>query len=68
MFLRPIPGTLWFAATVLSNIGYHIATWLVTVAIGLADHFVRSSECVFGIEIGWCRVCFKARLETDPRR
>ena len=40
----PVPGNMFFAAngarfgfaaTVPSNIGYHIATWLVTVVIGL---------------------------------
>ena len=70
MFFAANGARFGFAATVPSNIGYHIATWLVTVVIGLGyDHsFERLSECVFGIENIGRRVCFMARLETDPRR
>ena len=35
MFFAANGARFGFAATVPSNIGYHIATWLVTVAIGL---------------------------------
>lgn len=69
MFFAANGARFGFAATVPSNIGYHIATWLVTVVIGLGMiTFERLSECVFCIENIWCRICFMARLETDPRR
>ena len=35
MFFAANGARFGFAATVPSNIGYHIATWLVTVVIGL---------------------------------
>ena len=35
MFFATNGARFGFAATVPSNIGYHIATWLVTVVIGL---------------------------------
>ena len=35
MFFAANGARFEFAATVPSNIGYHIATWLVTVVIGL---------------------------------
>ena len=69
MFLQPMGARFGFAATVPSNIGYHIATWLVTVVIGLGMiTALNDYPNAFGIENIGRRVCFMARLETDPRR
>ena len=75
----PGPGNLFFAvngarfgfaATMRAMAGYHVATLLMTVAIGLGFAVaIDELPTLFMVgEMGWLRLCPLSRLDVLPRR